>query len=130
MSFVRKDFYIQPPKADADPREWSAWLEADRKEAIKDRREYNKTIRPTERPEVYQETTMRRINGVWRQSTAIGISGSPEDGVTLEPTVEATQERDYDRARFEVHGRGLSHVKSGNQKRKERRLRRRMRRGN
>lgn len=128
-TFVRKDFYIQPPEKNSAPEEWKKWLEKDKREAIKARREFNKTMIQCDAPEMFQENTVRKVNGVWRSATSVGVVGSVEGGdAHLEPTIDATQERDYDQARFTSRDRGYSQSKAGNQKRKERRLRRAMRR--
>ena len=128
-SFVRSDFYIEPPAKDASVEDWNNWLKKDKLAATKAKREFTKKCQVGEMPQLMQDTVTRKVNGVWRQTTAIGITGSAEDGtVGLEPMVEAVQERTYDEARYVIRNRGVSHKKNGAEKRKARRLRRKMKR--
>jgi hypothetical protein len=125
-TFVRQDFYIQPPKKDSSVEAWETWMAADRKEAIKAKRAFTKAQESCDLPESAQESSMRRVNGVWKQTTAIAFIGSIESG-SLEPTVEATQELDYIRARFEVRQHGEQNLKTRGDKRREKKARRKAR---
>ena len=127
-TFVRKDFYIDPPDANATPEQWNEWLNADRQEAIKAKRAYTRTLEAGDMPESMQASAMRKVNGVWKASTAIGFVGDAEAGTGhVEPTVEATQEVEVLQAEYINKPRGLSHLKSGNAKRKARRAARKLR---
>jgi len=126
-TFVRKDFYINPPAKDASPEEWQKWLKKDKHAAIQARKAFNKTLAQAELPDFAQGTSMRKVNGVWKQSTAIGFVGDAETGGSLEPMVEENQMRDYIRARLTGTDRGVSHVRSATEKRKARRARRKAR---
>jgi len=92
LVFVRKDFYIQPPE-DGNPKEWLKWQKADDRKAAAHKRAVTMAQEYCETPEELQETTMRKVGGVWRQSLPIGIaSGNAEEGYQAEPMVEAKQE--------------------------------------
>ena len=125
-TFVRKDFYIQPPTKDAKPEEWTTWLAKDKAEAIKAKRAFTRTLAHAELPDFAQGQSMRKINGVWKSTTAIGFVGDAETG-HMEPTVEALQKKEYILARMGGMDRGVSHTKAGNEKRKLRRARRKAR---
>ena len=122
-TFVRAAFYVKPPTKDAPQAEWEAWINLDNKAAIQAKRAYTKSCPAQELPANAQGVTARKINGVWKASTNIGYVGG-EDVGHLEPAVEATQDRDP----FAVSARGVSHARSGNNKRKARRDRRRAKR--
>jgi hypothetical protein len=94
-TFVRKDFYISPPGQDASEKEWSEWLRADNRKAAVDKAQHTKRIQQSDLPDEYQGNSIRRINGVWKQTTTVGLSGdfdSPNGGA-MEPAVEPEQER-------------------------------------
>ena len=128
-TFVRDAFYVQPPEKTASAEEWQKWLEEDRKKAIQAKREYTRKSKEElgELPDMFSDVMTRKVNGVYKQVKAIGAVGT-EDNFSLEPMVDAVQERSYDEARFVIRNRGKSHQKSGADKRKERRLRRRLKR--
>ena len=126
-SFIRRDFYVSPPSTMATPKEWNTWLEKDRKAAIQARRTFTKSLPACELPANTQGLTSRKVGGVWRQSSNIGYTGDAETGGHLEPMVEATQERSVDVARMMFKARGVSHVKSGAEKRRDKKLRRKIR---
>lgn len=93
-TFVRKDFYIQPPAKDAPPEEWAEWLKKDTRKAAAHKAAYTKSLEHADIPEEFQASTMRKVGGVWRQSTAIGFVGDVEDDTcSAEPMVEAGQDR-------------------------------------
>ena len=113
---VRKDFYLDPPAKGSPPEAWEVWLKADRKEAAKAKAAYTRSLKAVEMPAHLNGTATRKINGVWRSTTAIGFTGSAEDGTgQAEAIVEPTQERDFIRARLTGVDRGKG--KSGAQKR-------------
>lgn len=127
-TFVREAFYVNPPKHNATPAEWEEWMEKDRKAAIQAKRAYTRSQPACELPANAQGTTFRRVNGVWKQSTSIGFVGEGEGNGHLEPMIEATQEKDYILSCITPKNRGYSKSRSGNQKRKARRDRRRAKR--
>ena len=128
-SFVREAFYVDPPKPGATTVEWETWQKQDDAEAVKAKRAFTRKCSPGEMPQLMQDTITRKVDGVWRQTTAVGLTGSAEEGTsTLEPMVDGEQERAYDQARFVVSNRGRSHVRSGTEKRKLRKQRRKQRR--
>jgi len=127
-TFVRKDFYVEPPKEGSSIANWNKWLVKDEKAAIVAKRQFTRSLVPCDLPESAQESSLRRINGVWKQTTSIGLSGSISDGTaTLEPIVEATQEIDLIRASFEIKKRGKQNLESRSDKRKDKRNRRKAR---
>jgi hypothetical protein len=129
-TFVRKDFYIQPPAKNAKPEEWTVWQEKDRRAAIAARRSWNKLHAKDEVISLPEATSTLRVGGVWKQTTALGfVGGSDDSGGHLEPIVEATQERDYIRARMTGTDRGVSHTRSVTSKHKARRDKRKARKG-
>lgn len=124
-TFVRKDFYIDPPKADAKPEEWTEWLKRDNAKAIAAKRAFTKAQSREDMPEAFQGTSIRKVGGVWKQSTSIGVVGGGEEGQGhLEPIVAATQENDTDIARWDRKARCMQNHGKGNEKRKARRARR------
>lgn len=100
-TFIRKDFYIDPPAKDATPEQWQAWLESDTKEAIKAKRAYTRSLVAGDLPTGMRANSTRKVNGVWKSVVAIGFAGA-EDNTTMEPAVQATQERVLGRARFQA----------------------------
>jgi len=92
-TFVRKDFYIQPPEKDATPEEWAKWLKKDNRKAAAHKAAHTRSLVHEEVPEEYQAGTTRKINGVWKQVPAVGFSGDGEENVQVQPIVEDTQEQ-------------------------------------
>lgn len=94
-TFVRKDFYISPPNQDASEEEWNNWLRADNRKAAVEKAQHTRKMQQSDLPDEYQGNSIRRVNGVWRQTTAVGLSGDfdSSNGGTVEPTVEPEQER-------------------------------------
>jgi hypothetical protein len=122
-TFVRQDFYIDPPKKDAAAEEWKAWIDKDNRAATNAKRAYTRSQVQGDIPESAQETSMRRVNGVWKATTNIGYVGN-EDSGHLEPTIEATQELDFAQARFEHKKRCTNPRPSRSVKRARREARR------
>jgi len=79
-SWVRKDFYIQPPTKDAPAKEWEEWIEADKLAAAADKRKHTMGLKHADTPENMRPKAMSKIGGVWRQSPMVGLVGSVEDG--------------------------------------------------
>ena len=126
-SFVRAEMYVDPPAIGASVEEWNSWLKKDKAEAIKAKRAFTRSCVPGEMPTVMSDTILRKVNGRWKQVAAVGCTGD-EDSYSLEPMVAATQERSYDEARFIIRARGVSSQRSGSEKRKLRKQRRKMKR--
>jgi hypothetical protein len=126
-TFVRESFYIDPPTQTSTPEQWEEWIKQDNRQAAAAKRKYTKHQKHCELPDFAQGNTMRKIGGVWRQSTPIGFSGDIEAGGHLEPTVEASQEHDYIRAQLVGTIRGNKKLKNGGQKYKARRAARKAR---
>jgi hypothetical protein len=124
-TFVRAEMYVEPPAKGASVQEWKEWLKKDKAEAIKAKRAYTKSCAPGELPQAMSDTILRKVNGRWKQVAAVGCTGD-ENSYSLEPMVDAIQERSYDEARFSVRARGTSRQRSGSEKRKLRKLRRKM----
>ena len=129
-SFIRSSFYFEPPQANATREEWATWLAKDNKAAIAAKRAFNKAHSQGELPEIAESTSTVKIGGVWKQSTAIGFVGGASEGEGhLEPVVDASQDRDYDVARFEHKPRGMTKLNNGCNIRKARRARRKAKYG-
>jgi len=125
QDFVDKEFYIEPPTADATPAEWTAWLEADKKQRTVAKRQHTMSLQHEETPDVLHETTQRKVGGVWRQTVCLGISGEEGD-YTLEPSEPAKQETniiclDMERKRHKRGGsrKGKSARRRANRKRRK-----------
>jgi len=93
MPFNRKTYYLEPPSANASVAEWNAWLKADELKARADKARHTKGLKFCALPDDMGETQVRRVGGVWKQSTAIGISGSEDEGYFLDTAVEPEQEK-------------------------------------
>jgi len=120
-NFVRKDFYLDPPKKGAPVEEWNAWLEADRKAAIQAKRAYTLSQVHGELPEFLQPRTLSKVGGVYRQSAMVGFVGSAEkDNLAVEAAVDAEQGKRLTHEGMEAnrHARG---TQSGNRKARNRR---------
>jgi hypothetical protein len=129
-AFVRRAFYIDPPAKTATKEEWQEWLKKDRTAGATAKRAHTLALKALEDAQdheslecVLNQTSMRKVNGIWKQAANTGFTAG-EEGSFLEPTVEANQERDYIRARMTGTERGHSHNKSGAEKRRERKERR------
>ena len=79
-TFVRKSFYIQPPDENASLDDWKAWQIQDDKKASVEKRKHTMAQTPSDQPEDFQDTTMRKINGVWRMAPSVGLVGNAEEG--------------------------------------------------
>jgi len=114
-------FFVELPKPEATIKEWQEWSKADELA-------YKKHIKRDrlvgEVPYLSQNVSMRKVNGAWCQSASFGFVG-PSNSVTIEPAVEADQEKIIDNANKEIKSRGTVHRLSGAQKRKARKMRRR-----
>lgn len=94
LTFVEKEFYCRPPEKDADPKEWEEWLLKEKRKRAAHKAAFTRSLKHEEMPEEMQQTTQRKIGGVWRQVTPVGFNGSAEDGdLTLEPTQDAQQNK-------------------------------------
>lgn len=98
-TFVRRDFYIQPPPKDADKQVWEYWLLLDDKEAKKHKTAYTKAANKEAaenqaNPDIYAQHTQfpAKIGGVWKQ-TSTGINAVDEDQVEKVLVQSATQDR-------------------------------------
>ena len=103
-TFIRKDFYIQPPAKDATPAEWAEWMKRDDRKAAAHKAQVTKSLEHADTPDDLQESNMRKVGGVWKQVLAIGISGGDEDnGYTAEPMVQDQQETHIALVNMEQH---------------------------
>lgn len=92
-SFVRKDFYLEPPAKDATVEVWNEWLRKDRAAAIAAKRAHTKTLAHSEIPETMRASVVVKIGGVYKQTAMIGLVSEGEDRTRLEAAVEADQDR-------------------------------------
>lgn len=129
-SFVRKDFYLEPPGKGASPEAWQAWLEADRQAAIQAKRAHTKGLKHGEIPESLQPKVLSKINGVYRQSAMVGLVGEG-DSTRIEAAIDADQDtRTHMTPWAKVGGRGASTAgRKGSSKRAGAKARRKARKG-
>lgn len=87
-SFIRRSFYVEPPKAQSNPEEWNAWIKQDDMAAKQAKRAFTKSLKD------YDISTMpsmsvRKINGRYQQVASLGFT---ENSSFAEPIEEAPQE--------------------------------------
>lgn len=125
-TFVRQDFYIQPPEKDAPAKEWAEWMRKDSRKAAAHKAAYTRSLDHAETPEEFQSGSMRKVGGVWRQAVAIGFVGDVEEGTcTVEPIVESTQEQSAILARMEQSRNKRGGSKKGKSARRHKNRKRR-----
>lgn len=94
-TFIRKSFYIDPPK-NASEIEWHAWLKADDKKAAVDKMQHTKSLEHGNIGDLphFSTGTIKGGDGVHRQAAmAIGFAGDFENGNgQITPIQKATQE--------------------------------------
>ena len=118
-TFVRKDFYVTPPAKDSTPEEWATWLKQDQAKAKAAKAAFTRSLKAQEMPAHLNGTATRKINGVWRSTTAIGFTGSVEDGTgQAEAIIEPNQERDIARSKIVPLPRTKSTKRTGQVNRK------------
>ena len=125
-TFIRKDFYVDPPTAGASKKDWDAWIKRDNRKAAAHKAQVTKAQKHCDIPQEFQSTSMSKVNGVWTQSMAIGFTGSGEDNTLAgEVVVEAQQEHHIALVGMEHnrHKRGGSRAGKSARRRKNRRLR-------
>ena len=98
-SFVRQAFYVAPPVQGAPVSMWQAWLDADKKAAIKAKREHTRSLTATELPTIL--TTISKRGGVYRQTSLVGFVGDSES-LSPDVAVEANQERELAVSRMQI----------------------------
>jgi len=124
---MENKYRVEPPKPADSIDAWKRWMKEEAKAETQAKRADTKECLAGDMPDIFQDTIMRKVNGVWKQTRNVGMTGNEED-YSLEPTIPATQERSIDEARQIIRARGVSHSKPGNWKRKQRRLRRQLKR--
>ena len=93
LAFVRREYYVEPPKAGSPREVWEAWLREDAAKARAHKATWTKSQKHAEIPEV-SPRVVSKIGGVYRQSSLVGFVGGSEDTAgTLDVAVEAEQER-------------------------------------
>lgn len=93
LAFVRRDYYVEPPKAGSSATEWADWLKADSAKARAHKAQWTKAQKHAEIPEV-SPRVVSKIGGVYRQSSLVGFIGGSEDSAgTIDAAVEADQEK-------------------------------------
>jgi len=131
-SFVRREYYVEPPAKGASVEAWQAWQKADRQAAINARRAFTRAQHHAEIPEFLAPKVVSKVGGVYRQSALVGFVGNAESGgAQAEVAVEATQDRSVIlRPWDQIGGRGAStSARSGSSKRAARKARRKARKG-
>jgi hypothetical protein len=102
-SFIRKEYYLEPPGKGASVSEWQAWQKADRQAAINAKRAFTKTQAYAEVPESGQAKALVKSGGCWRQSALVGFIGDADQGTSrVEAAIDADQERRVILARQEI----------------------------
>ena len=120
-SFVRKDFYLDPPQKGAPVEEWNAWLEADKQAAAQAKRAHTKSLKHEEVPEFLQPKVLSKVGGVYRQSAMVGFIGDGETS-RVEAAVDAEQGKVMALNAFRHGGRGQQTAsRSGSAKRAKKR---------
>jgi len=120
--FVRQSFYITPPSENASVSEWRKWIKKDAYKARADKARFTKELEQADVPDFLQSCVARKIDGVWRQSVAVGLVGSIDnDTMGVEPVVKASQEKD---TIIESWSRGRGSKSHGRSKRRNRNRRR------
>ena len=129
-TFVRREFYLQPPEKGASPEVWAAWLEADRNAARAAKASFTKAQKYAEIPEYLAPKVCAKVGGVWRQAALVGLV-SDGDNTRLEAAIEADQDNRALLSPWErVGGRGEStKARSGSSKRAAAKARRKARKG-
>lgn len=92
-TFVRKDFYINPPSTNSNEEEWHKWFKEDNLKARIEKAKFTRASKSENINELPAFSTMK-INGVYKQVPSVGFI----DGI-LEPVIEAQQEIDIDKVR-------------------------------
>jgi hypothetical protein len=65
--FVRRSFYLNPPRKNASFKEWKQWAAADEREARKAQYRFNRAYKITQSIEATSEEPLKLIDGVYRQ---------------------------------------------------------------
>ena len=122
-TFVRKTFYVKPPNKGAPVEEWRNWMDKDRQEAINAKRAHTKALAQEDLPDSLVPSRMVKINGVWKQSCAVGLVGDGPDAFHSEPMVEADQEKVTIMSQWTDSKRGTkSYKKTRSEQRQARRI--------
>ncbi len=80
-TFVRKDFYIQPPGKGASVEEWNDWLARDSRKASAAKAQHTKAQVHAPVPTWLEgESTVSKRNGVHSQGLLVGFTGDAEQG--------------------------------------------------
>lgn len=80
-TFVRQDFYIEPPAQDASPEEWAEWARKDDRKAAAAKAQYTKSFQQQEVPTwLAGESVVIKQNGVHKQTSLVGFTGDAEEG--------------------------------------------------
>jgi len=109
--FVEKEFYHEPPEANASPEVWEKWLTREKRSRAAHKAQYTKSLEVD--PEAYEDMFHSqgfavKVNGVYKQQDAfVGFGGSKEDGtLTIEPGVEQEVTKQAIMSRWEPTKRG------------------------
>ena len=121
-----KTFYVQPPVT-KDAESWEQWLKAESKAEAQAKRKATREMVAGDLPDLFSDSVMRKVGGVWRQCTSVGMTGDGTD-CSYDVATPATQEVDIEVARRIIRARGTSHQRNGAEKRKARKERRMMKR--
>lgn len=126
-TFVRKDFYSEPPASGAGVEEWTNWAAKDDRKAAAAKAQYTKSFNQQECPSwLVGETVVTKQNGVHTQSTLVGFTGSADAGdCQAEVAVQPGQEHHIALVDMEAHRNRRGGSKSGKsaRRRKNRKLR-------
>lgn len=129
LSWEDKEFFVQPPKANASIEEWEKWLDEDKKARTASKTAHTKMLHKLAdeagvsqddfAQEIPSETT-RKVGGVYKQGQALAFSGDSEEGtITVEPAVDPQQEKLATWARMaEERGKGTNGDVKGKQARR------------
>lgn len=120
-----KLFFVEPPSKNASAQEWEQWLVSDTRARAAAKAALTRSLDHGDPSEFGEDMGMTiKVGGVYRQSVALGFVGD-EGNVTLEPAVGANQDGDVAKMRIaHFGGRGKRTRKSGAQRRKARKAKR------
>jgi hypothetical protein len=94
LTFVRREYYIEPPQSGSAPEVWAQWLKDDSAKARAHKAQYTKASKHAPLPESADVKSWIKKGGVYRQSSLVGFVGGSEDHAgQVEAVVEADQER-------------------------------------
>lgn len=123
-SFVRKEFYLDPPAEGASEKEWQEWIRKDDAKARAAKAAHTKATQHEDMPDHLVPTAMvRGPGGVWQQAYGVGFTGSAEDGTLQGEVIDHTKDTEVSAMAAQMESR--RHKRGGSRAGKAARQRRR-----